>query len=192
VNKRILLAGEGGQGVQTIAKILIKAAYQSGKKVAYMPNFGVEQRGGVSLAFVQVADDKIVYPKFQNADVAVILAHRAIPRIAQHITKDTLIMFDNSIISEKELSGFKVEKIALPASYLAKEKLIPRVFNTIVLGALAEELRVTDDKKLKKVLVSTLTAKIKVKHELKHFNLAALEMGQRIIKEISNKGAANS
>lgn len=187
MNKRVLLAGEGGQGVQTIAKIFIKAAHDSGKKVAYMPNFGVEQRGGVSLAFVQVSDNEIVYPKFQEADFAIILAHRAIPRIAQHITKNTVIMFDNSIINEDELAAFKVEKIALPASFMAKEKLTPRVFNTIILGGMAEELKVTDDKKIKKVLLETLAEKIKQKKELKHLNLAAYDLGQKVIKEISDQ-----
>jgi 2-oxoglutarate ferredoxin oxidoreductase subunit gamma len=187
VNKRILLAGEGGQGVQTIAKIYVKAAHLSGKKVSYMPNFGVEQRGGVSLAYMQIADDKIVYPKFQEADLAIILAHRAVPRIAGHITKNTVILFDNSIISEAELAPFKVEKIAIPASFMAKEKFIPRVFNTIILGALAEELKMAVDSKVKKVLLETLAEKIKQKKELRHFNLAAFELGQKTIKAISNK-----
>lgn len=183
--KRILIAGEGGQGVQTIAKIFATAAHQSGKKVAYMPNFGVEQRGGVSLSYIQVSDEAIVYPKFQDSDVAIILAHRAVPRIAKHINKNTLIIFDNSIIKESELDDFKVEKIALAASFMAKEQLIPRVFNTIILGAIAEELKLTDEKALKKVLLKSLAGKIKQKKELKHFNLAALEVGKKVIKEIS-------
>ena len=44
---KIVLAGEGGQGVQSIAKILVEAGYEAGKEVLYIPNFGVEQRGGV-------------------------------------------------------------------------------------------------------------------------------------------------
>ena len=46
---KIVLAGEGGQGVQSIAKILVEAGYEAGKQVLYIPNFGVEQRGGVSV-----------------------------------------------------------------------------------------------------------------------------------------------
>ena len=48
---KIVLAGEGGQGVQSIAKILVEAGYEAGKQILYIPNFGVEQRGGVSIAF---------------------------------------------------------------------------------------------------------------------------------------------
>ncbi|PIU02197.1 ketoisovalerate oxidoreductase, partial [Candidatus Shapirobacteria bacterium CG09_land_8_20_14_0_10_49_15] len=51
---KIIFAGEGGQGVQVIAEILAKAAFWDGQPSLYIPNFGVEQRGGVSLAFVVI------------------------------------------------------------------------------------------------------------------------------------------
>ena len=41
---KIALAGEGGQGVQSIAEILAEAANEQGKQALYIPNFGVEQR----------------------------------------------------------------------------------------------------------------------------------------------------
>ena len=68
---RIALAGEGGQGVQAVAEILAEAAYHEGKQAIYIPNFGLEQRGGVSLAFVQVSDQRIGAPKFNKGDVVV-------------------------------------------------------------------------------------------------------------------------
>ena len=34
---KIVLAGEGGQGVQSIAKILVEAGYEAGKQVLYIP-----------------------------------------------------------------------------------------------------------------------------------------------------------
>ena len=37
----IIFSGEGGQGVQTIAKIFTSAAFKSNMGVAYMPSFGV-------------------------------------------------------------------------------------------------------------------------------------------------------
>jgi hypothetical protein len=59
---KIVLAGEGGHGVQSVAKILVEAAYEANKEVLYIPNFGVEQRGGVSIAFCQISDEKIGEP----------------------------------------------------------------------------------------------------------------------------------
>ena len=36
---RIAFAGEGGQGVQSVAEILAEAAYDEGKQTIYIPNF---------------------------------------------------------------------------------------------------------------------------------------------------------
>lgn len=63
---KVAIAGEGGQGVQSIAEILAEAANEEGKNALYIPNFGVEQRGGVSIAFVQVSDGDIGAPKFRK------------------------------------------------------------------------------------------------------------------------------
>jgi 2-oxoglutarate ferredoxin oxidoreductase subunit gamma len=184
---RILIAGEGGQGVQAIATIITSVAHIANKKVVHLPNFGVEQRGGVSLAFVQISDEEIAFPKFQDADVVVILAERAIPRIKEYLTKKPLIMFDNSIVREKELEEYKVEKIAIPATIMAKERLIPRVFNMIILGALAEEMGLKS-KDIKKVTLDLFKGKIQKKGELRHFNLAALELGEKTIKRLKERG----
>ncbi|MGB4510981.1 MAG: 2-oxoacid:acceptor oxidoreductase family protein, partial [Thermacetogeniaceae bacterium] len=73
---RIAIAGEGGQGVQSVAMILTEAAALDGKEFLYIPNFGVEQRGGVSIAFVQIGDEKIGAPKFKTGDIVIALSDR--------------------------------------------------------------------------------------------------------------------
>lgn len=188
--QRILIAGEGGQGVRAIASILARVVNKTNKKVVHLPNFGVEQRGGVSLAFLQISSEEISFPKFQDADVAVILSARAIPRIEEYLTKRPLIIFDNSLIRETLLEQHKTEKIAIPATSMAKERLIPRVFNMIILGALATELGLKS-REVKKEAMELFKGKIAKKSELKHFNLAALELGEKTVKGL-RKGSAGS
>ena len=77
---KIVLAGEGGQGVQSVAKILVEAGYEANKEILYIPNFGVEQRGGVSIAFCQIGDEKIGEPRFSKGDIVIMLSDRAIER----------------------------------------------------------------------------------------------------------------
>lgn len=183
-NKRILLAGEGGQGVQTIAKLLIETGFRSKKEVVFLPNFGVEQRGGVSLAFVQISDEKISFPKFKVADILVILAPRAIKRVRDYITPETLIIFDNSLINESDLAEFKVEKMAIPASYLAKEKLTPKVFNMIIFGAILEELGGFKEKLAEKTLEEFFKSKESKKPQLKYLNLKAFGLGVTTVRQL--------
>lgn len=182
--KRILIAGEGGQGIQTIAKLLVETGFKSGQKVVYLPNFGVEQRGGVSLAFVQLSKKDIYFPKFKEADIVVILAARAIKRISSYITPTSLIIFDNSLIDEKLLADFKTEKLAIPASYIAKGKLSPKVFNMVIFGAILEELGGFKEKLAKETVEKFFKEKAKKAAQIKHLNWRALELGISTVKEL--------
>ncbi|WP_312422907.1 2-oxoacid:acceptor oxidoreductase family protein [Anaerospora hongkongensis] len=101
---KIALAGEGGQGVQSIAEILAEAANEEGKQALYIPNFGVEQRGGVSIAYVQISDGPIGAPKFQKADILIPLSARAVNRTKVHAGKNTVYLYDNSLIQEGEVN----------------------------------------------------------------------------------------
>jgi len=74
---KFLLAGDGGQGIQTIADIICKAVFEAGHYVSFIPNFGLEQRGGVSLAFIQMSDQEIGYPKFTKPDILLIMSEQA-------------------------------------------------------------------------------------------------------------------
>jgi 2-oxoglutarate ferredoxin oxidoreductase subunit gamma len=95
---KIIIAGEGGQGVQTIGELLAEAAYISGKKALYIPNFGVEQRGGVSIAFVQISKGEIGAPKFQKADLLVVLSQRSVERTRDYLKQGTIYLYDESNI----------------------------------------------------------------------------------------------
>ncbi|MEM5768154.1 MAG: 2-oxoacid:acceptor oxidoreductase family protein, partial [Bacillota bacterium] len=101
---RIAIAGEGGQGVQSIAEILASAAYMLGKEALYIPNFGVEQRGGVSVAFVQISPRKIGSPKFQTADILIPLSPRSVRRTRQYAGQNTIYIYDNSLITPGEVN----------------------------------------------------------------------------------------
>lgn len=103
---KILLAGEGGQGIQSIAEILAEAANTEGKEALYIPNFGVEQRGGISMAYLQITDSgqRIGAPKFEVADILIALSSRAIARTRHHAGKDTVYIYDNSLIEPAQVN----------------------------------------------------------------------------------------
>jgi 2-oxoglutarate ferredoxin oxidoreductase subunit gamma len=103
---KILLAGEGGQGIQSIAEILAEAANSEGKEALYIPNFGVEQRGGISMAYLQVTEkgQRIGAPKFEKADILIALSSRAIARTRHHAGEDTIYIYDNSLIEPTQVN----------------------------------------------------------------------------------------
>lgn len=212
--KKILLAGEGGQGVQSVAQILALAANNEGRQSIYLPNFGTEQRGGVSLAYVQVGGQKAIgAPKFFDANIVVALSSRSIERIFSNIGVGTSFVYDNSLIAISEqdrlAAGSRLIEInpegldlnskdrevmrrlpdakislGVPATEVAKTDFHPRVFNVIVLGLVIGATRVVDPSAVKQALDKTFGKKFENHPELRALNFNALEQGMEYARVI--------
>lgn len=137
---KILFAGEGGQGVQTIAEALSLAASNQGLKSTYIPSFGVEQRGTPSVAYVIIDQVEINYPKFEIADVCVVLSNRAIDKIKDGISVNTDLLFDSSTIGAESFKNISQKLYGVPATKYAKEKFNLKSYNVLMLGALIKHL----------------------------------------------------
>ncbi|MDR1326899.1 MAG: 2-oxoacid:acceptor oxidoreductase family protein [Heliobacteriaceae bacterium] len=179
---KIALAGEGGQGVQSVAKILVEAGYEAGKQVLYIPNFGVEQRGGVSIAFCQISDSTIGEPRYSKADIVIALSDRAIERCETYVDENTIFVYDTSVCSITPT--FKCKQIiGVDANKIANEQLSARVFNIIILGVLLAATNVLELSDIKNAMELALGKKFDAKPELRELNYKALEMGMNLIKE---------
>lgn len=179
---RIALGGEGGQGVQSIAKILVEAAYEEGKNVIYIPNFGIEQRGGVSIAFSQISDKPIGEAKFAKGDIVIMLSDRAIERCAQYVDpENSVVIYDTSVCETKPTFKAK-EIIGIPATKIALEKLDPRVFNIIILGVIVKATGVISIETCKSAIEQSFGKKFDAKPELRELNFNALQTGMDLIK----------
>jgi 2-oxoglutarate ferredoxin oxidoreductase subunit gamma len=82
----------------------------------YIPNFGVEQRGGVSVAFVQIGDESIGAPKFEIGDIVVALSDRAIYRTKHCVGPKTILLYNTSIdVPAEDLPKNARRVLAIPA-----------------------------------------------------------------------------
>ncbi len=179
---KIVLAGEGGHGVQSVAKILVEAGYAIKKEILYIPNFGVEQRGGVSIAFCQISDKKIGEPRFSKGDIVIMLSDRAIERCGCYVDENTTVLYDSSICNTKPEMNAK-EIIAIPANKIAHDEISSRVFNIIILGALIEATKVLELSDIKNAMENAFGKKFDENPELRELNYKALEKGISLIKE---------
>lgn len=155
----ILIAGEGGQGIQTIGQILQNAAIKKGLNSTYLPNFGVEQRGGVSLAYVIISSEPILYPKFQKADLLVVAASRAISRITGYLGKETKIVNSTNFITLLKKRGFNL-----------------RTLNMFILGIISKILE--SELNLENIK-SAIEEKLSEKEGFSE-NLAAFDLGRQL------------
>lgn len=178
---RVALAGEGGQGVQSVAEILAEAAYNENKQAIYIPNFGLEQRGGVSIAFIQVSDVRIGAPKFNKADVVIAMSERAVGRTANYSDSSTLFVYDNGFdVNPEDLPREAKQIIGLPAINTANNELHPRVFNIIIMGAVIGLTKMVTFEAAKEALEHKLGYKFEKNPDLRELNFKALEIGKQL------------
>lgn len=165
---KILLAGEGGQGVQLAGEILALAAFNEGKQACLIPNFGVEQRGGVSLAFVKIGEGE--YPKFDKANVLAIFCDRAVERAEKYIGKNTQVILGPAVT----LTSKKIPEVSIAVN-LRGWKLPAKVWNILVLAEIIKLTKIVKKESLKKALEERLGEKFKKNPELREINFKALE-----------------
>jgi 2-oxoglutarate ferredoxin oxidoreductase subunit gamma len=188
---RIALAGEGGQGVQSVAEILAEAAYNENKQAIYIPNFGLEQRGGVSIAFIQVSDARIGAPKFNKADVVIAMSQRAVGRTAGYSDSNTLFVYDDGFdVNPDELPKEAKQIIGLPAINTANNELHPRVFNIIIMGAVIGLTNMVTFEAAKEALEHKLGYKFEKNPDLRELNFKALEIGKQLAEKALKEGVA--
>jgi len=179
---KIMLAGEGGQGVQSVAEIIAEAANEEGREVLYIPNFGVEQRGGVSIAFLQIGLEPIGSPKFETGDIVVALSDRAIARTAQYVGPKTVFVYDAGIEGAGEYLPQNAGRVlAIPAVDVAKRELHPRVFNIVIMGAVIEATGVVPLAEAKAAIEKKLGYKFEKDPQLRELNFKAMDRGAELV-----------
>lgn len=158
---RILLSGEGGQGIQTIAKIISQSFFRSGYRVCYMPHYGVEMRMGISLAYLRL-DEEIIDPKFSQADILLVMASRDRERVQEFIDKKT------TVINLLDIS-----------SYLAENKLPLKTANILALAIIISNLRLFNFKIDDNLVKGLIAEELGQKKDLAA-NLQAYDLGLKI------------
>ncbi len=180
---KLLFAGEGGQGIQTIAKLFSKAAFEQGLHTIYIPNFGVEQRGGVSLSFVQIWDQPIDAPKFQVADVLVVLSDRSTKRVVDNFDSETKVIYDPFTVKETvDLLKAKSKNLfEIQATETSATQLTPRSANVLIMGAVSDLTNVVK----RELLVAEMHKKFgkyyEKKPDLEELNERAFKLGERFM-----------
>ena len=143
--------------MQSLAYILTQALFKAGLEVSFVPNYGLEQRGGMSLAYIQVSNKKIVYPRFNRPDLLILMAESARPRVAKLISQTQQVL-------ETE-----------PHKELLKENKLPaHTYNMLTLGILAKILadkKIIKTEEIRNEIKSKLGKKLGLEDNLKAFEV---------------------
>jgi 2-oxoisovalerate ferredoxin oxidoreductase beta subunit len=130
------LAGAGGDGAQTAALILVRAAINEGFDATHIPSYGPESRGGTSYADVRLAADEVLSPAAPAPDILVAFNAPSLAKFGPNVVDGGIVLYDSATIPEvPNLPGRRI--VAVPITRIANELGRLAVKNVVALGALA-------------------------------------------------------
>ena len=128
----LVLAGEAGQGIQTIDVLLTRLAKQSGYHVFSTKEYMSRVRGGLNSTEIRISSTP-VQAFINRIDILVPLSPGALRHLQQRITKKTALLGEKKDIDEDT----PAQKYEVPFSKLAKDLGGPLYRNTLAIGTIA-------------------------------------------------------
>lgn len=130
------LAGAGGDGAQTAALLIARAAINEGFDGTHIPSYGPESRGGTSYADVHIAMDEVLSPSSPHPDILVAFNAPSLAKFGPTVVPGGTIVYDSTVISEVPHFDGNPHVFGVPCSEIAVGLGKRMVKNIVALGAL--------------------------------------------------------
>ncbi len=135
MERKIIIAGSGGQGILYLGKALAFAAMLDGREVTWFPSYGAEMRGGTANCTVIISDTMIGSPVVSTPDILVAMNQASLEKFRPRLGRRGLLFLDSSLIPEPgPTEGARC--VAVPATEIARRSGNTRSANMVMLGAL--------------------------------------------------------
>ena len=135
MERSIIIAGFGGQGVILAGKILAQAGMDHGLEVTWLPSYGPEMRGGTANCTVVLSDEAVGSPIIDEATALIAMNLPSLDKFDQTVAAGGSIVVNRSLISRR------VNRADVNASYVDMNEIArdevgnPRAINMVALGA---------------------------------------------------------
>jgi 2-oxoglutarate ferredoxin oxidoreductase subunit gamma len=179
MEKGVVIAGFGGQGVMLAGELLAESGKDERKYVTFLPSYGPEQRGGTANCHVIISDEEIASPVIDRPEAAIILNLPSLDKY-EPLMKENGIMILNKTLIPREVNPPPPPPPQIDAHDVARKLGSERVVNIILLGAYVEVEKPVSLESVKEALKKYLTGR---KAELLEVNTKALEEGIKIAKD---------
>src|SRR5512135_2499118 len=98
MQKELIIAGFGGQGVLFGGQVVAYAAMDAGKEVTWIPSYGPEMRGGTANCTVVIADEEIGSPMVEHPPLAIALNLPSFDRYEELLQKGCALILNKSVV----------------------------------------------------------------------------------------------
>ena len=139
MQKEIIIAGFGGQGVLFAGQVLAYAAMDPGKEVTWIPSYGPEMRGGTANCTVVIADEEIGSPLVQNPPAAIALNLPSFDKYEPLMQQGGVLVVNASMV-DRGAKREDITTIFVHANEIAEEIGDRKLTNMVVVGALLAKL----------------------------------------------------
>lgn len=178
MREEIICAGFGGQGIMLLGRVIAQTALKEGRQVTLIPSYGAAMRGGCAFCMVVIADREIASPYVDKCDSLFVFNQPSWDSFKGRIKKGGLILFNSTLIEDRQPSGGSLKIRKLPFTTIASSLGDVRVANMVALGVYLKEKDILRRKTVSDVLAE-LTSKDKL-HMLE-INRRALEKGYEAV-----------
>jgi 2-oxoglutarate ferredoxin oxidoreductase subunit gamma len=147
MEKRIIIAGSGGQGILFLGKLITCAAMYENKEVTWFPSYGAEMRGGTASCTVIVSDEMIGSPVVKNADLLIVMNDASYNKFSGRLVPGGTVIYDSSFMASPE-SVKDAKLIPIPASEIAASLKNKGSANMALIGSFAALSHIADKNSL--------------------------------------------
>ncbi len=173
MQKEIIIAGFGGQGVLFGGQVMAYAAMDAGKEVTWIPSYGPEMRGGTANCTIVISDDEIGSPLVKNPPLGIALNLPSFDKYEEMIQKGGTLVVNKSMV-DRGAKRSDIKVLFVPCNEIAEEIGDKRLMNMVAIGALMTALPELSTKDIEKALEAHLPERHK---KLLPKNYEALKRG---------------
>lgn len=134
MERNLMVAGFGGQGVMMMGKLLGYATCAStDKEVSFFPSYGAEQRGGTANCYVVISDEPVGEPLGDEMDDLVVMNGPSLNKFLYKLKPGGTLYINSSIVTDP-ITRDDIKVISAPVTEMALDMGNARVLNIIMLG----------------------------------------------------------
>lgn len=135
MQKEIIIAGFGGQGVLFAGQLLAYAGMDQGQQVTWIPSYGPEMRGGTANCTVVISNDEIGSPFVKNPAAVIAMNLPSLDKYEDLVKPGGTLVINSSMVN-REVPRKDIQVVSIPANEIAEQVGSKRAVNMVMLGGL--------------------------------------------------------
>ena len=173
MDKNIVLAGFGGQGILFAGKVCAYTGMIDNLHVSWLPSYGPEMRGGTANCSVCISEKEIGSPRVLNPNILIAMNIQSYDKFIDAVVEGGTAIINSALIN-KRCENDKIHCVYISATEMANENELQGLANIICLGSMLKHTGFTSYETAEEAIRKCVPAK---KAHLLDANLKALKLG---------------